>query len=340
MTSLVGTCGTTAWILSFDPTCTGRGRLESNSLESQVWLENMEKSSIPRGSISPISARFRPGVVALVIAALIGVSGCGGHSTSSAPGLPASPAAQNADVTGQYNMVLTSTSARGPTNIYTDFTQTGNTLLGAVGTLVCPFNDLSQCQGGDTPITSITANGTVNGSNITIVISFPSVVGADTVSLVGTAVASKLAGTYTDSLGDAGTWTASSAIHPLNPFPGVYDYSGTFNSTSNPLLIAPTLLIELGRDASSNASFDVTGMATIMNSPCISSLSLSGRAIGDALVLTDTMSKAMIIALPTQPTVRIGSSFTFSYKFESTAARCAGDSGRGAMTIVPSSFDY
>jgi hypothetical protein len=74
-----------------------------------------------------------------------------------------------------------------------------------------------------------------------------------------------------------------------------------------------------------------------MNSPCIGSLTLSGQAIGDAFTLTDAASKASIIALPTLPT---GDSFTFSYRFETTAARCAGDFGRGVLTINLSPWDY
>jgi hypothetical protein len=71
-----------------------------------------------------------------------------------------------------------------------------------------------------------------------------------------------------------------------------------------------------------------------MHSPCISSLTLSGQAIGDAFSLTDTTSKVRIIALPT------GNSFTFSYKFEPTAASCAGDFGSGMLTIITSPWDY
>jgi hypothetical protein len=240
-------------------------------------------------------------------------------------------------IAGQYNLVLTSTNGQGTTNIYTDFTQTGATFTGAASTLVCSSNDLSQCKGDDAPGTSIIPSGTVSAASVTMTISFPSTAGAVTVTMVGTATGTNLAGTYTDSLGDAGTWTASTAIHPFGPPPGVHDYSGTFNSTANPLLITPAIFIELGQDASSHASFNVTGRATIMNSPCISSLTLSGQAIGDAFSLTDAASKASIIALPTLPP---GNSFTFSYKFEPTAASCAGDFGRGVVTINSSPWDY
>jgi hypothetical protein len=154
--------------------------------------------------------------------------------------------------------------------------------------------------------------------------------------MAGKATGANLAGTYTDTLGDARTWAASPAVHPFGHLPGVYDYTGTFNSTANPLTIAPTIFIELGQNASSK----LTGSATIMNSPCIGSLALSGHAFGDAFSVTDAANKVRILALPTEPTLPTGNSFAFRYKFESTAASCAGDVGRGMVTINPSIFDY
>ena len=289
--------------------------------------------------------RMRPNTklaAVLLMALPVAFAGCGGgyQAPPATPTTPVTPFTQNASITGPYNLVLTSTNGHGTTNIYTNFTQTGTTFGGAANTLVCPSNDSSQCKGDDAPVVSITPSGTVSGANVTIVISFPSTAGADTVTMVGSATGTSLAGTYTDTLGDSGTWTASTAIHPFGPPPGVYDYSGTFNSTSNPLVIAPTIFIELGQDASSHASSNLAGRATIMNSPCISSLTLSGQAIGDAFSLTDAASKAHIIALPTQPTLPTGNTFTFSYKFEPTAASCAGDFGHGVVTINPSPWDY
>jgi hypothetical protein len=40
------------------------------------------------------------------------------------------------------------------------------------------------------------------------------------------------------------------------------------------------------------------------------------------------------------PTLPPGNSFNFSYKFEPTAPSCAGDFGRGRVTIQSSPFDY
>jgi len=77
-----------------------------------------------------------------------------------------------------------------------------------------------------------------------------------------------------------------------------------------------------------------------MHSPCIGSLMLSGRAVGDAFSVTDAANKVRLLALPTEPTLPTDNSFAFSYKFEPTAASCAGDFGRGMVTIDPSPFDY
>jgi len=266
-------------------------------------------------------------------------AGCGAGYTP-APANPGIPGTQDAFISGQYNMMLTSSDGHGTTNIYTNFTQSDNAFTGAESTLVCPSNDLSQCEGRDVSAVSITPSGMVSGSKVTMTISFPTTAGSDTVNMVGTATGTNLAGTYTDSLGDAGTWAASVAIHPFGSPPAVYDYGGTFNSTSHPLLIAPTISVELGEDVTSDDRSRLSGSATILNSPCISALTFSGRAIGDAFSPTDTASKAHVLALPAHPAVAGDNSFAFSYSFESTAASCAGDSGRGMVTITGSPWDY
>jgi hypothetical protein len=123
------------------------------------------------------------------------------------------------------------------------------------------------------------------------------------------------------------------ASYPFGPPPSVNDYSGTFNSTLNPLLLAPTISIELGQNASSKLS----GGASITNSPCLTSLTLTGQAIGDALSLTDATAKVSVIALPN---LAAASSFNFSYKFDPTAASCPGDFGQGVVTINLPLWDY
>jgi len=254
----------------------------------------------------------------LLIALL--AAGCGAANTPAPP----TPVTPNANVSGQYDLALTSTSGHGTTNIYTNFTQTETTLTGAANTLVCPSNDLSQCFGNDAPVISITPIGTVDGTSVTMALTFPNMAGANSVSLVGTATGTSLAGTYTDSRGDVGTWTGSAASS-LSA-----NYTGTFNSTSNPLFTAPSIAITLAQDA----HFNLTGTATITNSPCINSLTFSGQAIGEAFSVTDATSKAVIFALPT------GDNFTFTYSFDPSAANCAGDIGRGTFVTNKSPWDY
>lgn len=70
-----------------------------------------------------------------------------------------------------------------------------------------------------------------------------------------------------------------------------------------------------------------------MNLPCISSLTLSGEEVGDALKVTDQSAKAHILILPGS------TNFIFSYSFEPDAPRCAGDFGLGATTD-PNPWDY
>ena len=259
-------------------------------------------------------------VTGLIFASMIVVCGCGGGSAYSPT---PTPIPQDASITGQYNLGLTSTNGHGKTIFYTNFTQTGKTFTGAANTLVCPSNDLSQCEGGNPSVISITPSGTVKGADVTLMISFPSTAGTDTVTMVGTATGINLAGTYTDSLGDAGTWTASPAVSLGGTF------SGTINSTSNPLPIAPTIMLTLSQDA----NFKLTGTATILNSPCISALTFSGEAIGGAFTVTDAVSDTVIIALPS------GNTMTFSYKLGPSAASCPGDIGRGELTN-PNPWDY
>jgi hypothetical protein len=235
----------------------------------------------------------------------------------------ADPAIPNVSITAQYNLVLTWTDGHGTTNIYTNFTESGATFAGPASTLLCGSNDLSKCEANNASGVSITPSGTVNGANVSMTISFPTTAGADTVTTVGTAAGTDLAGSYTNSVNDTGTWTAFSA----SPLSGTF--SGPFNSTSNPLAIAPTILMALAQDN----SFHLTGTATIMNSPCISSPTSSGLAIGEAFSLTDPANEAVPTAQPS------GNGFNFSYNFDPTAAHCAGDFELGVVTNQPP-WDY
>jgi hypothetical protein len=105
-------------------------------------------------------------------------------------------------------------------------------------TLVCFSSDLSQCVGGDAAVTSIIPTGTLSSTDVSITIFFPSTSGTHTVTMIGTGPA-PTTGTYTDTLGDTGTWSAS-AVSSL----GV-TFLGTFNSTSHPLTIPPSISLSL-----------------------------------------------------------------------------------------------
>ena len=265
----------------------------------------------------------------IVLLALF-ASGCGsGYIETSTPSTTPPPTPQNANLTGRYDVFLTSTNGNGPTFIFTNFTRTGTTFTGAANSVVCPMA-LSQCVGDDSPVVSIIPSGSVSGVDVTITITFPGLAGENTVTMVGamTGPGNDITGTYTDSLGDAGTFVA----FPSGVFFGGSDtHNGTFNSTPNPLPIAPTILIKLTE--LHDLGFHVTGTATILNSPCVSSLTLTGEEVGDAIKLTDEAAKAHILILPGS------TNFIFSYSFEADAPRCAGDFGLG-MTTDPDPWGY
>lgn len=272
------------------------------------------------------NTKVRPAVLILLTAGFF--AGCGGGSSSSNMTPSNQPSVENAIVAGQYNLVLTSGGGHNTTNIYANFTQNGAAFTGGANTLVCPSNDPSQCIQN-----SVTSNGTVNGTNVTIVVSYPGQSGTTTVNMAGSATAAgPLSGNYTDNLGDAGTWTATTAATVVSNT--VISYTGTFNSTTSPLSIPPSITVELELAIS---SVNLTGTASVTNSPCITSLTLSGQEIGNAFSLTDAVNKVDIIAVPSQLG---GSSFNFSYKFESTAPSCSGNYGTGVLTTNSSPWDY
>ena len=241
------------------------------------------------------------------------LAGCSGASKTTSTNPPPS---QNATVSGQYNIVTTSTKGAGTINIYTNFSMSGATFTGMSNTLVCPGNTFINCQGNDAPFISITPSGTVSGNNIQILLTWPSNLGNDTITFVGTANGTTLSGTYSDTFNDTGNWSASVA----SSFTG--QYSGSFNSTQNPLTIAPTFSAQLTQDG----NFNLTGSATIMNSPCVTSFNFSsGQAIGGAFSLSDSSKNLLITGLPN------GSSFIFTYSIGATGS-CSADSGRGTVT--------
>jgi hypothetical protein len=283
----------------------------------------MRKSRPLGRSKSLPKARFHLGATALAIAAVIGVWGCGGgYIKTSPPSATPSPTPQSGFLTGRYDIFLTSTSGTDPRSIFTNFTLTGTTFTGAANSIVCP-KDLSRCVGDDSPVVSIVPSGSVSGEDVTITITYPAVAGIDTVTMAGAEKGPGLdiSGTYTDNLGDAGTFKA----FPAGVFfGGSGTHNGTFNSTPNPLSIAPTILMTVTE--LNDAGFHLTGTATIMNSPCVSSLTFTGEEVGDAIKLTDEVAKAHVLILPGS------TNFIFSYNFDSNAPHCAGDFGLGTTT--------
>jgi hypothetical protein len=265
-----------------------------------------------------------------IVLLVLFASGCGGGYSQTPTSTPVtSPQPQNASLTGRYDIFLTSFNGNDPTSIFTNFTRTGTTFTGAADSVVCP-KALSQCVGDDSPVISIIPSGTVSGVDVTITITFPGAAGVDTVMMVGamTGPGKDITGTYTDTLGAAGTFSAfPSGVF----FGGSNTHNGTFNSTPHPLSIAPTILITLTE--LHDAAFHVTGTATIMNSPCISSLTLTGEEVGDALKLADESAKVHFLIVPGS------TNFLFSYSFDSDAPGCAGDFGLGTTTD-PNPWDY
>jgi hypothetical protein len=141
--------------------------------------------------------------------------------------------------------------------------QGSSSFSGSQSTLVCPGNLAANCTGDNPPTVAYTLAGTVNGNNVQITLQFQ--FGPDTVTLTGTASGTNLRGSYTDSQGDAGTWTATLSGSASA------SYNGSVNSTPNPLPTAPTIsaLITEGQNSA------LTGSASVTNSLCFASLDFS-----------------------------------------------------------------
>ena len=226
---------------------------------------------------------------------------------------------KNATVSGAYTVVATSTKNNGTTNVYVNVTmQSGTSLSGTSNTLVCQGNIVANCVGNDPPV-SDTFIGTVSGNSVQINLSYANGQGTDTITLTGTVSGTSISGTYTDSQGDAGTWTATLSSSPAGTL------SGTINSTSNPLTILPTITVVTTEGQSSA----LTGTATIQNWQCFSSLDFSsGLAIGGAFTLSDSTNNVVIIGVPSG-----SKTFSIGYQVGSSALACAGDHGTGTLNM-------
>src|SRR6516225_11600805 len=193
----------------------------------------------------------------------------------------------------------------------------GTSLSGTPSTLVCQGNIVANCVGNDPPISIDTFIGTVSGNNVQINISYVNTQGTDTITLTGTVSGTSISGTYTDSQGGAGTWTATQSGSPAGTL------SGTINSTSNPLTIPPTMTAVI----TEGQNFALTGTATISNWSCFTSLNFSADfAIGGAFTLVDSTNSAVIIAVPSGV-----KTFSIGYQVGSSGPECAGDHGTGTL---------
>ena len=225
---------------------------------------------------------------------------------------------KNATVSGAYTVVATSTKSNGVANVYVNVAmQSGTSLAGTANTLVCLGNVVTNCIGNDPPASAVTFVGTVSGNSVQINLSYPDTQGTDTLTLTGTVSGTSMSGTYTDSRGDTGTWTATQSRAPAGTL------SGTINSTLNPLTISPTLTVVTVEGQNSA----LTGTATVQNWTCFTSLNFStGLTIGGAFTLSDTTNDVVLVAVPSGATT-----FNIAYQVGSSASVCAGDRGTGTL---------
>jgi hypothetical protein len=226
---------------------------------------------------------------------------------------------KNATVSGSYTIVAASSKSNAVTNVYVNVAmQSGTSLAGTSNTLVCVGNVVTNCIGDDPPSSVVAFVGTVSGMGVQINLSYPDTQGTDTITLTGTVSGTSMSGTYTDSQGDAGTWTATQS----NAVAGTL--SGTINSALNPLTIPPTITLVVTEGQNST----LTGTATLQNWTCFASLNLpTGLAIGGAFTLSDTTDGVVIFAVPSGV-----STFSIAYQIGSSASACAGDHGTGTLT--------
>jgi len=225
---------------------------------------------------------------------------------------------KNATVSGAYTVVATSTKSNAVTNVYVNVAmQSGTSLAGTSNTLVCLGNVVTNCIGNDPPASVVTFVGTVSGNGVQINLSYPDTQGTDTITLTGAVSGTSISGTYTDSQGDAGTWTATQSSALAGTL------SGTINSTLNPLTISPTLTVVTVEGQNSA----LTGTATVQNWTCFTSLNFStGLTIGGAFTLSDTTNDVVLVAVPSGATT-----FNIAYQVGSSASVCAGDRGTGTL---------
>jgi hypothetical protein len=204
----------------------------------------------------------------LVLVVALFLSACGGASSGGGMLVP-----QNADISGQYPILMTTTQNTIPalSAIQTNFLkQSDGVFDGDPDTSYCPGGYLS-CF-GHTPLTA-----TVRVSSVSMSALAPGLSGQKTITLTGTVSGSAMSGTYNDTDGDAGIWTATQA----GPLTGTYIGTATDDGVSAIPLGVTMMLVQ-------QSNFSLTGDASITNSPCITQLNFtSGKAVGASFYVDD-----------------------------------------------------
>jgi hypothetical protein len=207
----------------------------------------------------------------LVLVVALFLAACGGGSNGGG-GVSVPP---NADISGQYPILLTTTQNTIPSlsSIQTNFIkQSDGVFKGDPDTYFCPGGLLS-CS-GNTPLTA-----QVRLNSVSIAVSPPGISGQKTITLTGTVSGSTMSGTYKDTDGDAGTWTATH----VSPLTGTYIGTATDDGVSTIPLGVALMLVQ-------QSDFSLTGGASITNSPCITQLNFTtGKAVGGSFYVDNSL---------------------------------------------------
>jgi len=230
------------------------------------------------------------------------LSGCSGGGSGTPP-------PQNADVSGPWQAIATSTA-----NPSAKITVEAN-LADANGSVSSTaFVVLNSCVQS---VSGSGVTGTVSGNNVTLTASYNGV----TVMLTGTVAGKTISGTYTASGAcgsDSGTWTAQQMPQIIG------NYSGSVFSNSN-----PNQGITVSATVSTDSTFAITGSASIA-SICFNQMSLSGNQVGGAAEITATDAQGNTVIFLFISNDAVFGSITGTYSV--TTGTCSGDAGSGTLT--------
>jgi hypothetical protein len=259
--------------------------------------------------------------IAMLIALVVAVSnsGCGGASSSPPP--PVAPT----DITGAWSIIVTDT-ANNTTAVFANISSQGGGNFFATGanTMTCDLTTV-QCQITDTPNLTIQISQS-NHVSLTMSNLIDENTGTtDTISASGTVDSSgtQMSGSWISQGGvEHGTWQAT-RNNTRFPVPDV-PYVGSINSTISPSSIPVGL--SLGFGFMSGGSGNLTASATFSNSPCFTSLSFSGHAVGGAFYMTDSTSSVVVYGIIQ------GTGFQLGYKILTGCD--SGDQGQGSLRLL------